>query len=76
MKESDIKRLNILNEDAARMFIELDDVVEAETGQSMLGQTKPFLIQVLKETEGSHIPGAFSSVLNARLTNKQRSANI
>lgn len=76
MKEADVKKLNILNEDAAKMFIEIDDVIEADTGQSMLGNAKPFLIQILKESEGSHIPNAFSALLNARLTNKQRSASI
>lgn len=72
----DMKQLKLLNDDAARMFIELDDVIEAETGQSMLGTTKPFLMQILQETDGSAIPGAFNQVLNSRLTGKLRSASI
>lgn len=68
------KQLTLLNEDAARMFIEIDDAIEAQTGESMLGKTKPFLISVLEETQDSTIPGAFSAVLNQRLTGKTRTA--
>lgn len=68
------RKLSLLNEDAARMFIEIDDVVEAQTGESMLGKTKPFLIRILEETQDSTIPGAFSAVLNQRLSGKTRTA--
>lgn len=68
------EQLALINEDAARMFIEIDDTIEAETGESVLGKTKPFLISILEETQDSTIPGAFSAVLNQRLTGKTRSS--
>jgi len=67
------KQLSLINEDAARLFIEIDDTIEAQTGESMLGKAKPFLISILEETQDSTIPGAFSAVLNQRLTGKTRS---
>ena len=76
MKESDVKKLNLVNEDSARLFIQIDDAIEAETGQSMLGKTKPFLMNILTDAEGSNIPGAFSALLNSRLTGKTKSALI
>lgn len=76
MKEADIKLMNIPNAEAARKFIAIDDAVEAQTGQSILGKTKDFLLEILAETEDSTIPGAFNAVLNQRLTGKLRSANL
>ena len=72
-KRKEEKQLSLINEDAARLFIEIDDAIEAQTGESMLGKSKPFLISVLEETQDSTIPGAFSAVLNQRLTGKTRS---
>lgn len=70
MKNSDIKLMQLPNAEAAMKFIEIDDVIEKETGQSILGPTKPFLLEVLNDTKDSHIPNAFSQVLNQRLTGK------
>lgn len=74
MKEADVKKLRLMNREAAELFIDLDDVAERDTGQSMLGRTKPFLKQILAETKDSTIPGAFNAVLNQRLTNQLKSA--
>ena len=70
MKMTDLPKLNLINEEAAVKFIEIDDIVETDTGQSVLGDTKVFLKQVLADTKDSTIPGAFSAVLNQRLTGK------
>ena len=70
MKQADIKLMQLPNAEAARKFIEIDDIIEAETGESILGETKPFLLSVLADTEDSIVPNAFSSVLNQRLTGK------
>lgn len=72
MKSSDIKLMKLPNAEAARKLIEVDDALERETGESMLGETKEFLLEVLKDTEDSIVPNAFSSVLNKRLTGKLR----
>lgn len=74
MSKREDEQLALINEDAARMFIEIDDAIEAETGESVLGKSKVFLISVLEETQDSTIPGAFSAVLNQRLTGKTRSS--
>ena len=70
MKKEDIKLMKLPNEEAARKFIEIDDVIEKETGESILGPIKPFLLEVLKDSEDSIIPNAFSNLLNSRLQGK------
>ena len=70
MKSSDIKIMKLPNEEAARKFIEIDDVIEKDTGESILGPVKPFLLEVLKDSEDSIIPNAFSNLLNSRLQGK------
>lgn len=70
MKKEDLKLMAIPNAEAAQKFIEIDDVIEAETGESVLGETKPFLQEVLRDSEDSIIPNAFSSLLNSRLKGK------
>lgn len=76
MKESDIPKMNIPNAEAALAFIAIDDAMEAQTGQSVLGKTKTFLMEIIEDTKDSTIPGAFSAVLNQRLTGKLKSAHI
>lgn len=68
--------MNIINREAAVKFIEIDDVLEEQTGQSALGKTKAFLKEILVDTEDSTIPGAFDAVLNQRLTGKLHSAAL
>lgn len=70
MKSTDISLMKLPNADAAKKFIEIDDIIEAETGESILKEVKPFLLEVIKDTEDSLIPNAFSAVLNSRLTSK------
>lgn len=70
MKSADLKLMKLPNAEAARKFIEIDDVIEAETGESILGPVKPFLLNVLKDSEDSIIPNAFSALLNQRLRGK------
>ena len=69
-KLADIKLMKLPNAEAARKFIEIDDVIEKETGESILGETKGFLLEVLHDSEDSIIPNAFSALLNSRLTGK------
>lgn len=69
-KLTDIKLMRLPNAEAARKFIEIDDAIERETGESILGETKAFLLEILHDSEDSIIPNAFSSLLNARLTGK------
>lgn len=76
MKEENIKKLRVMNREAAELFISLDKAAEEQTGQSMLGKTRTFLEQILDETRDSAIPGAFNAVLNSRLTNQVRSAAL
>jgi len=70
MKDSDIKQLRLSNAEAARKMIEIDDAYEKEHGESLLGETKPFLLEVLHDSEDSIIPNAFSNLLNSRLQGK------
>jgi len=70
MKKADIALMKLPNAEAARAFIEIDDAIEKETGESILGPVKPFLLEVLRDSEDSIIPNAFSSLLNSRLTGK------
>jgi hypothetical protein len=70
MKNSDIKSLKLPNAEAARKFIEIDDAWEKEHGESILGETKTFLLEVLRDSEDSVIPNAFSNLLNSRLQGK------
>jgi hypothetical protein len=72
MKAEDIQLLKLPNKEAAQKLIDIDDAHENLTGESILGETKPFLLEVIKDTEDSIIPNAFSSLLNARLTGKLR----
>ncbi len=72
MKSEDIKLLKLGNREAAQRLIEIDDANEQLTGESILGETKEFLLEVLKDTEDSIIPNAFSNLLNSRLTGKLR----
>lgn len=69
-KSNDIKLMKLPNAEAARKFIEIDDAIEAQTGESILGETKPFLLEVLADSEDSIIPNAFSNLLNSRLKGK------
>jgi len=70
MRRDDVKLMQLPNAKAARKFIEIDDAIERETGESILGPVKPFLLTVLKDSEDSIIPNAFSSLLNQRLQGK------
>jgi len=70
MKSTDIKLMKLPNAEAARKFIEVDDAIERETGESVLGTVKPFLLEVLRDSEDSIIPNAFSNLLNQRLQGK------
>lgn len=72
MKSEDVKLLKLPNREAAQRLIEIDDANEQLTGESILGETKQFLLQVLHDTEDSIIPNAFSNLLNSRLTGKLR----
>lgn len=76
MKREDVKLIHLPNDELARKLVEIDYAMEAETGQSILGKSRPFLESVLADTEDSTIPGAFGAVLNQRLTGKLRSANL
>ena len=72
MKSEDVKLLKLPNREAAQRLIEIDDANEQLTGESILGETKQFLLEVLRDTEDSIIPNAFSNLLNSRLTGKLR----
>ncbi len=72
MKSEDVKLLKLPNREAAQRLIEIDDANEQLTGESILGETKQFLLEVLHDTEDSIIPNAFSNLLNSRLTGKLR----
>ncbi len=72
MEQSDINLLSIPNREAALKMIEVDDAYEAQSGESLLGPTKPFLQEVLEDTKDSIIPNAFSALLNKRLTGQLR----
>ena len=72
MKSDDVKLLKLQNREAAQRLIEIDDANEQLTGESILGETKEFLLEVLRDTEDSIIPNAFSNLLNSRLTGKLR----
>ena len=76
MKSKDIQQMHLPNAEAARKFIEIDDAMEKETGESVLGPVKPFLLEVLADTEDSIIPNAFSNLLNARLQGKLKALPI